>query len=141
MAKTRSKVLRRKILLMRLYVLTLTLILVLAMTALLSQTALARTYVITDGDRVVTYTTFATDPEEVLGQAGVTLSKDDTFTTQAVEGAASITVRRAQKIIVQYHGQTRLATTFGETAGELLSRLNLEVFGEDLVSHGLEGET
>ena len=141
MAKTRSKILRRKILLMRLYVLTLTLILVLAMTALLSQTALARTYVITDGERVVTYTTFATDPEEVLGQAGVTLSEDDTFTTEAVEGAASITVRRAQKIIVQYHGQTRLATTFGETAGELLSRLNLEVSGEDLVSHGLEEET
>ena len=141
MAKTRSKILRRKILLMRLYVLTLTLILVLAMTALLSQTALARTYVITDGERVVTYTTFATDPGEVLGQAGVTLSEDDTFTTQAVEGAASITVRRAQKIIVQYHGQTRLATTFGETAGELLSRLNLEVSGEDLVSHGLEEET
>ena len=141
MAKTSSKILRRKILLMRLYVLTLTLILVLAMTALLSQTALARTYVITDGDRVMTYTTFATDPEEVLGQAGVTLSKDDTFTTEAVEGAASITVRRAQNITVQYHGQTTAATTFGETAGELLHRLNLEVSGEDVVSHGLEEET
>ena len=141
MAKTSSKILRRKILLMRLYVLTLTLILVLAMTALLSQTALARTYVITDGDRVMTYTTFATDPEEVLGQAGVTLSKDDTFTTEAVEGAASITIRRAQNITVQYHGQTTAATTFGETAGELLHRLNLEVSGEDVVSHGLEEET
>ena len=141
MAKTRSKILRRKILLMRLYVLTLTLILVLAMTALLSQTAFARTYVITDGDRVMTYTTFATDPEEVLGQAGVTLSKDDTFTTEAVEGAASITIRRAQNITVQYHGQTTAATTFGETAGELLNRLNLEVSGEDVVSHGLEEET
>ena len=141
MAKTGSKILRRKIFLMRLYVLTLTLILVLAMTALLSQTALARTYVITDGDRVVTYTTFATDPEEVLGQAGVTLSEDDTYTTQAVEGAASITVQRAQKIQVQYHGQTTVATTFGETAGELLTRLNLEVSGEDVVSHGLEEKT
>ena len=117
MAKTRSKILRRKILLMRLYVVILTLILALAMTALLSQTALARTYVITDGDRVVTYTTFATDPEEVLGQAGVTLSKDDTFTTEASEGAASITIQRAQNITVQYHGQTTAAATFGETAG------------------------
>ena len=141
MAKTRSKILRRKILLMRLYVLTLTLILVLAITALLSQTALARTYVITDGDRVVTYTTFATDPEEVLGKAGVRLNKDDTFTTEAVEGTAAITICRAQNIIVQYHGQTTVATTFGETAGELLTRLNLEVSGEDVVSHGLEEET
>ena len=113
MAKTKSKILRRKILLTRLYVLTLTLILVLAMTALLSQTALAKTYVITDGERVVTYTTFATDPEEVLGQAGVTLSEEDTFTTQAVEGAAEITVCRARKITVQYHGQTTQTTSFG----------------------------
>lgn len=141
MAKTRSKVLRRKILLMRLYVLTLTLILVLAMTALLSQTAFAKTYVITDGDRVVTYTTFATDPEEVLGQAGVTLSEDDTFTTQAVEGTAEITVCRARKITVQYHGKATQTTTFGETAGELLHRLNLDVSGEDVVSHGLDEET
>lgn len=141
MAKTRSRILRRKIFLMRLYVLVLTLILVVALTALLSQTALARTYVITDGDRVVTYTTFATDPEEVLGQAGVTLSKADTFTTEAVEGTAAITVRRAQNITVHYHGQTTQATTFGETAGELLHRLNLDVSGEDVVSHGLEEET
>lgn len=141
MAKTKSKILRRKILLTRLYVLTLTLILVLAMTALLSQTALAKTYVITDGERVVTYTTFATDPEEVLGQAGVTLSEEDTFTTRAVEGAAEITVCRARKITVQYHGQTTQTTSFGETAGELLHRLNLDVSGEDVVSHGLDEET
>ena len=141
MAKTRSKVLRKKIFLIRLYVFVLTLILVLAMTALLSQTAFARTYVITDGERVVTYTSFATDPEEVLDQAGVTLSEHDTFTTNAVEGAASITVRRAQNITVHYHGQTTTATTFGETAGELLHRLNLDVSGEDVVSHGLEEET
>ena len=141
MAKTSSKVLRRKIILIRLYLIALTLILILAMTALLSQTALARTYVITDGDRVVTYTTFATDPEEVLDQAGLTLSENDTFTTDAVEGAAAITIRRAQNITVQYHGQTTTTTTFGETAGELLRRLNLDVSGEDVVSHGLEAET
>ena len=58
-----------------------------------------------------------------------------------MEGTASITIRRAQNITVQYHGQTTAATTFGETAGELLHRLNLEVSGEDLVSHGLEEET
>ena len=141
MAKTSSKVLRRKIILIRLYLISLTLILILAMTALLSQTALARTYVITDGDRVVPYTTFATDPEEVLDQAGLTLSENDTFTTDAVEGAAAITIRRAQNITVQYHGQTTTPTTFGETAGELLRRLNLDVSGEDVVSHGLETET
>ena len=141
MVKSVSRVLRRKVFLIRLYIVLLSLILVLALLALISQAALAKTYVVTDGDRVVTYTTFASEPETVLEQLGLSLNQDDTYTTQAVEGAAAITVRRAQKITVHYHGQTTLVTGFGETAGELLSRLGLEVTGEDVVSHGLEEET
>lgn len=141
MAKSVSRVLRRKVFLIRLYIVLLSLILVLALLALISQAALAKTYVVTDGDRVVTYTTFASEPETVLEQLGLSLNQNDTYTTQAVEGAAAITVRRAQKITVHYHGQTTLVTSFGETAGELLSRLGLEVTGEDVVSHGLEEET
>ena len=141
MAKSVSRVLRRKVFLIRLYIVLLSLILVLALLALISQAALAKTYVVTDGDRVVTYTAFTEDPQEVLTQLGLSLNQDDTYTTQAVEGAAAITVRRAQKITVHYHGQTTLVTGFGETAGELLSRLGLEVTGEDVVSHGLEEET
>lgn len=141
MARSAAKVLRRKIFLIRLYIVLLSLILVLALLALISQAALARTYVVTDGDRVVTYTTFASEPEAVLEQLGLSLNPNDTYTTQAVEGAAAITVRRAQNITVHYHGQTTLVTGFGETAGELLSRLGLDVTGEDVVSHGLEEET
>ena len=141
MAKSVSRVLRRKVFLIRLYIVLLSLILVLALLALISQAALAKTYVVTDGNRVVTYTAFTEDPQEVLTQLGLSLNQDDTYTTQAVEGAAAITVRRAQKITVHYHGQTTLVTGFGETAGELLSRLGLEVTGEDVVSHGLEEET
>ncbi len=141
MAKSVSRVLRRKVFLIRLYIVLLSLILVLALLALISQAALAKTYVVTDGDRVVTYTAFTEDPQEVLTQLGLSLNQNDTYTTQAVEGAAAITVRRAQKITVHYHGQTTLVTGFGETAGELLSRLGLEVTGEDVVSHGLEEET
>lgn len=141
MAKSVSRVLRRKVFLIRLYIVLLSLILVLALLALISQAALAKTYVVTDGDRVVTYTTFASEPETVLEQLGLSLNQDDTYTTQAVEGAAAITVRRAQKITVHYHGQTTLVSGFGETAGELLSRLGLEITGEDVVSHGLEEET
>ncbi|MBQ8622283.1 MAG: G5 domain-containing protein [Oscillospiraceae bacterium] len=138
MKKPKSKAYRRRNLVIRLYVLLLTLILGLAMTALLSQTAFATTYVITDGDRVVTYTSFATDPAEVLGQAGLELSEHDTYTTAAVEGGSTITINRAQRITINYHGQTTQTTTFGETAGELLSRLNLDVSGEDVVSHGMD---
>lgn len=141
MAKSVSRVLRRKVFLIRLYIVLLSLILALALLALISQAALAKTYVVTDGDRVMTYTTFASEPETVLEQLGLSLNQNDTYTTQAVEGAAAITVRRAQKITVHYHGQTTLVTSFGETAGELLSRLGLDVTGEDVVSHGLEEET
>lgn len=109
--------------------------------ALLTQTVFAKTYVITDGERVVTYTSFATDPAQVLGQAGLELSEYDTYTTESVEGAEAITIRRAQNITIEYHGQTTTATSYGETVGELLSRLNLDVSGEDVVSHGMEEPT
>lgn len=138
MKKPRSRAYRRRAWALRLYVALLSTILVLSLTALLSQTVFARTYVITDGDRVVTYTSFATDPAEVLDQAGVDLGGRDTFTTEPVAGAEAITVRRARTVTIHYHGQTTVTTSYGETAGELLQRLGLAVSGEDVVSHGLE---
>lgn len=111
---------------LRLFAVLLTALLALA---LVRQTAFAKTYVITDGDRVVTYTTFATDPAEVLDQAGLTLEQYDTYTTQTGEGVEEITICRSQRVTVDYHGEEMTVTTFGETAGELLSRLNLEVGG------------
>ena len=141
MKKPKSKAMRRRNLVIRLYVALLSMILCLSLTALLSRKAFATTYVITDGDRVVTYTSFATDPAEVLGQAGVNLNEYDTYTTEAVEGGSGITVNRAQMITVHYHGQTAKTTSMGETVGELLQRLELDVSGEDAVSHGLEEMT
>ena len=129
---------RKQTLFIHSFVITLVLILTLA---LLAPTAFARTYVIRDGDRVVTYTTFATDPAQVLDQAGMDLGEFDTYTTEPAEGAETITISRAQNITIEYHGQTTRTTTFGETAGELLLRLNLDVSGEDVVSHGMDEET
>lgn len=107
----------------------------------LSQTVFARTYVIRDGERVVTYTTFATDPAQVLGQAGVNLTEYDSYTTEAVDGTEEITIRRAHSVTVRYHGEETTVTAFGETAGELLNRLNLELGDSDVVSHALETPT
>lgn len=104
----------------------------------LTQQAFARTYVIRDGDRVVTYTTFATDPARVLDQAGLDLGQFDCYTTEALDGAEEITVRRAQTVTVRYHGEEAVVTTLGETAGELLCRLDLEVGEDDVVSHALD---
>lgn len=129
---------KRRLRFLHIYFLALSLMLALALTGLLAQTALARTYVITDGDMVLTYTTFATSPDWVLDKAGVTLSRFDTYTTEAVEGAQAITVCRAQDVTVHYHGKVMKTTSQGETAGELLERLGLEVCGEDILSHGLD---
>jgi len=141
MYKPKSRIRKKRIGFLRLYFLTLTLILALALVALLAQTAFAKTYVITDGDRVVTYTSFATDPAKVLGEAGLELSEYDTYTTAAVEGTETITIWRAQEVTIHYHGEITKTTTGGETAGELLQRLNLDVSGEDVVSHGLDTQT
>ena len=112
---------------------------------LVRQTAFAKTYVITDGDRVVTYTTFAHPkcfhPAEVLDQAGLTLEQYDTYTTQTGEGVEEITICRSQRVTVDYHGEEMTVTTFGETAGELLSRLNLELGEYDVLSHAPETQT
>lgn len=138
MRKPKSKAMRKRNLLIRSYIVLLTLILVLSMSALLSQTAFATTYVINDGDRVVTYTSFATDPAEVLGEAGVPLDEYDTYTTEAADGEATITINRAQRVTVHYHGQTTVVSSLGETAGQLLQRLGLELTEQDVVSHDLE---
>ena len=41
-------------------------------------------------------------------------------------------------VTIQYHGQTTMATSSGETVRQLLQRLEMEVTGEDVVSHGME---
>lgn len=138
MTRPCCRVFRRKIILTRLYVLALTLMLGMALTALLAQTAFAKTYVITDGDRVVTYTSFATDPAEILGEAGLDLGEYDSYTTASVDGAETITVCRGREVTVHYHGQVMAVSAGDETAGELLERLDLAVTGEDVTSHGLD---
>ena len=109
---------------------------------LLSQTVFAQTtYVITDGSRVLVHTTSATDPEAVLGEAGLELGADDTYTTQASDGVSEITVRRGQDITIDYYGQTVEAVSFGETVEELLTRLNLTWGPDDTISLPLDTQT
>ena len=76
------------------------------MVLLLSQRAFAQTtYVITDGSRVLVHTTSSTNPEDILGEAGLELGEDDTYTTQAGLGTAEIQIQRSQKIRVNYYGK------------------------------------
>lgn len=134
MKKPKSKAMRKRNFLIRSYVALLATILVLSVTALLNQKAFATTYVINDGDRVVTCTSYAADPAEVLGQAGVPLAEYDTYTTEAADGTSTITVNRAQRITLHYHGETTVVSSQGETVGALLQRLGMVLTEDDVLS-------
>lgn len=139
MHKLKRFALKRKVLFLRTAAIILPII---AAFLLLSQTAFAKnTYVITDGDRIFTYTTFATDPAAVLGEAGLELGEDDTYTTLASDGHSQITVQRSQEITVIHYGEILQISSRGETVNELLVRLNITLDGQDVVSQPLSAET
>lgn len=129
---------KRKVLLSR----TIAVLIPVLLLLLLTQPAFAKnTYVITDGDRVFTYTTSATDPRQVLGEAGLELDENDTYTTHPGVGGAEITVRRSQTIYINYYGEEMIATSHGETVEQLLSRLNLSLGKNDDISWPLSDAT
>lgn len=131
----------RKALLLRAVAVVLPLVIVIT---LLSQTAFAQTtYVITDGSRVVVHTTYATDPKAVLGEAGLKLGEDDTYTTstQSVDGTAEIQIQRGQTIRIDYYGEAIEAISTGESVENLLRRLNLTWTEGDTISVPLNAET
>ena len=109
---------------------------------LLSQPVFAETtYVITDGSRILVYTTTATDPETILDEAGLALGADDTYTMQANDGNSEITVQRGQTISIDYYGTEMEVTSFGETVEELLTRLNLSWGEDDVITLDLKQDT
>ena len=109
---------------------------------LLSQTVFAETtYVITDGSRILVYTTTATDPETILDEAGLALGADDTYTIQANDGSSEITVQRSQTITLNHYGKEMEVTSLGECVEELLTRLNLPWGEDDVISAALDQET
>ena len=109
---------------------------------LLSQTAFAKnTYLINDGGRVMIHTTYATDPAEVLDEAGLELGRDDTYTTQNGLGMSEITIQRLQTVDIVYGGKTLQVTTYGETVESLLTRMGFTISGNDVVSVALNAAT
>ena len=109
---------------------------------LLSQTVFAQnTYVITDGDRVLVYTSSATDPAAVLNEAGLALGADDTYTTQAGIGVSEITVQRSYIVTLDNCGEVMEVPTNDETVGELLHRLGIAVDADTAVSVPMEMAT
>ena len=112
--------------------------------ALLVPTVFAQTtYVITDGDQVKVYTTYSSDPADVLDRAGVTLGEDDTYTTQpGDDGVSEIKVQRQQIIALQNCGEAQQVSSYGESVGQLLSRLGIDATnGDYAVSVALDAQT
>lgn len=109
---------------------------------LLSQYVAAQTtYVITDGNRILVHTTSATDPKIVLGEAGLALDANDTYTAQTSDGVSEINVRRGQKLVVDYYGERMEVTSRGESVEELLARLGLTWSDSDVISVPLDAQT
>ena len=106
---------------------------------LLTQTAFAKnTYVISDGTRIFTYESYATDPQAVLQEAGLDLKESDTFTAETSMGNTTLTVQRSQTVHVDYHGDTMDVAAYEETVGELLARLNIYPGENDVLSAAMD---
>ena len=115
---------------------------VIGMTMLLSQTVFAKnTYVITDGKQVRVYSTYATNPAEVLNQAGVELEEGDTYVTQPGAGVSEITIQRSQLVTINNCGEEIRTISYGETLGALLNRLGIAVQADCSVSMAMDSVT
>ena len=128
----------KKTLLLRLGAVALTLLLT---AGLLSQAVFAQTtYVITDGDRVLVHTTYATDPAAVLTEAGLELGEEDTFTTQSDGNVSEITVNRIQMVRVNHDGQALEVATYGSTVSGILEQLGISTEGDLRISQSLTAQ-
>lgn len=118
------------------------LLVVVCLVGTLSQTAQAETtYVITDGDAVTVHTTYSSDPAKVLKEAGVTLSAEDTYTTESVDGVSEIKVKRLQTVTVHNGDDVIQVTSYGETLEALFVRLGILIDENVVVSLPLDTVT
>lgn len=108
-----------------------------------SQTVFAKTtYVITDGDQVKVHSTYATDPADILNEAGVELGNSDIFVTAPTEeGVSGITVHRGTNVTIDYLGRQIPAIAYNETVGELLERLELTITDDAQITVELDAMT
>lgn len=113
---------------------------VLAMVGLMALTVFAETtYVIHDGDQQLVHRTDATEPAEVLEEAGLALCAGDLITTEEGFGSATITIRRAAAITINYYGEAISETAYeDETLADVLERLELTWNEGDTLSQSLD---
>lgn len=105
---------------------------------LLSQNVFAEnTFVITDGDQVIVHTSYATDPAEVLDEAGVKVDGDVYITTQTEDGVYDITVQRKDTVTVMNCGVAMEVTAQDATVGQVLAQAGVSTGAGYEISHDL----
>ena len=96
------------------------------------------TYRIHDGEQRVVYKTDATEPEEVLEEAGLALAAGDLYDFDEGLLSSTITIRRAVEVTINYYGEPM--TVFGyedETLADVLAREELTWNEGDTLSQDL----
>ena len=98
-------------------------------------------YVIYDGEDRHIVLSEATEPSEVVSEAGLELGRADLIEMNEEGNRREITVVRNQLIYINNGGQTMVTNSYGETVGELLERINLSLKGDDAIDVALETMT
>lgn len=115
---------------------------VVSIVTILTLTAFAQnTYVINVDDQVTVHNSFATDPAQILDEAGVKLNTYDTYTTTTNEGVEQITVQRGMTIYVDDCGNEFVTCSYGETVAQLLKRLSISIDAHEVLLVSLQEQT
>ena len=98
-------------------------------------------YVIYDGEDRQVVISEATEPSEVLTEAGFELGRADIIEMNEDGIRPQITVRRNQLIYINNGGQSMVTNSYGETVGELLDRIHMPLNEGDAIDVALETMT
>ena len=139
MSKLRKFAMRKDNAMVRLMIMMIVPVMLMASVSL---TAYAQSgYVIYDGaDRRVVISE-ATEPSEVLSEAGIELSRADIIEMNEDGMRPEITVVRNQIIYINNGGQEIVSNTYGQTVGELLEGINLQLNEGDAIDVSLDTMT
>ena len=112
--------------------------LVMILMASMALTVFADTfYVINDGEKQVIHTTAATEPEEIVTEAGLELAANDLVIKE--DGILNtIAIRRAVEVTINYYGEPMIVTAYeDENLADVLTRLELTWNEDDILSQDL----
>ena len=110
--------------------------------ATVSMTAYAQTgYVINDDGERRMVLSGSTDPYEILRDNGIELGQADIVEMTTDGMRPEITIRRSQLIRINNGGRAMVTNSYGETVGELLERVDLQLNEGDGIDVELSAQT